>query len=145
MIITLKSFVNRTTQAAMESTSEGALGRSSVKSERLKYSKVGMWSVLLCSGALAFAGLGICIVSAARDRTVSIYGGLLLLLIGTYLMITAVKEKANLDLVEDHFDGVSAQTKDELIRSLVKVNAESPKNILGLIEKLINVVFKEKK
>lgn len=143
MIITLKSFVNRMSEATTQSAAEGPLGRKSIKAEPWKYSKVGMWGVLLCSGAVGIAGLAICIVSAARDRAGSTYVGLLVFLVGMYLMISAVKEKSNLDLIDEHFDNLSIETKDELLRTLVKGNAGSSRDILNLIEKLINLVSKK--
>jgi hypothetical protein len=145
MIITLKSLAKEADETAKHSAADGPLGRKAAVTQDWGYSKVGMWGVLLCSAAVAVTGLAICIVSAARDRTGLIYGGLLILMIGTYLMLAAVKEKANLELIATHFKTLSAESKDEMIQMLVKGNAGASKDILGLIEKLMNVVFKKGK
>ena len=145
MIITLKSLANQAAAVDAESATIGPLGKKAGGVTPLDYSQVGMWGVLLCSGALAIAGLIICMVSALHDRLGLVYAGLVILLIGTYLMIVAVKEKANLDLIAGQFKNLSAQTKDELLRALVKGNIGAASGVLGLIEKLINVVSGQEK
>ena len=145
MIITLKSLADEAAVSGEESVALGPLGRKGVGAQAFGYSKVGMWGVLLCSGGLAITGLVICIVSALNDRTSLIYAGLLILMIGIYLMISAVKEKANLDLIACNFKNLSAESMDELLRTLVKSNAGASRDVLGLIEKLINVVFNKNK
>src|ERR1051326_925751 len=87
MIITLRSLVSKVSELTDRSAVEGQMGRKPATAQDWNYSKVAMWGVLFCSGALAIAGLAICIVSAARDRTIPMYGGMLLLMIGTYLMV----------------------------------------------------------
>ena len=143
MIITLKSLAKEADERAKHSAADGRMGRKAAGAQDFGYSKVGMWGVLACSAAVAVTGLAICIVSAARDRTGVIFGGLLILMIGMYLMLAAVKEKANLELIVAHFKNLSAESKDEMIQMLVKGNAGTSKDVLGVIEKLMNIVFKK--
>ena len=143
MIITLKGFANGLNSTTQDATMGAPLGRRTSKVQDVRYSKVGMWGVLLCSNGLAISGLVLCIVSAFRDSSLSVFAGVLILLIGNYVAISAVKEKASLDLIAVQFRDLSAETRDEIVGGLIKENARSTSGILGLIEMVMNVVFKK--
>jgi hypothetical protein len=144
MIITLKSFADNVEGAFKRRGELGVDQRQEAATiQEINYSKAGLWGVLLCSWGLAILGLALCVVAASRDQTASVVAGALILLIGTYIAISAVKEKANLDLIARHFNNLSAEAKDELIGILVKANADSSQGILGLIETLLNTLFKK--
>lgn len=140
MIITLKNYLHTLDENAREATKGHPLGKKRVASG-LQYSKVGMWSILLCSSAIAIVGLAVCIVSAARDHLVSVVAGIFMILIGIYVMIISVKEKARLDLVTEHFKDLPEETKEEILVYLTKDLSGSTVDILGLIERLLNIVF----
>lgn len=142
MIITVKGFAAKLDETVKEDSLGAPLGRRSSKIQDVKYNKVGMWAVLVCSFGLSISGLAFCIVSALRDNLPLVFAGVLILMIGNYLTIAAVKEKSNLDLIAAEFKNLSAESRDELLEILVKENIGSTGGILKLIEMVMNFVFK---
>jgi hypothetical protein len=144
MIITLKTLVSEIDEDAQKTTEEAYLGRKP-STKHWTYSEVGMWALLICSATLSVVGLVVSIVSAFNERTFAIAVGVFIQLVGTYLLIAAMKEKSNLDFVTKHLQNVSVETRDEIFRTIMKNNSRSSRDILQLIEKLFNVVFKKGK
>lgn len=125
---------------AEKTVQTGELGRDKAEPSAV-YSKAGMWCVLVLCCGLAIAGLVLCIVSAARQNVGAIVVGSLMILIGNYVLIAAVKEKAILDLFADHFKSLSSETQDELSRKWLQNFLDSSGGVLRLIETILNSVL----
>lgn len=125
-----------------ETMQRGQLGPRQAETSAT-YSKAGMWSVLVISCVLAIAGLVMCFAWVGEQNISGIVVGVFMILIGNYVLIAAVKEKANLDLIASHFKNLSPETQDELIRKLFQNSLGSSAGVIRLIETTLNVFFKK--
>lgn len=134
MIITLHGLAR---SLAKTGQSHLALDSRPPPPSRLTYSKAGMRSVLACCSCVVATGLIVCITN--RDHLGLLWSGLVMQLIGVYLLGASVREWHNLDLITKHFDQLSDSAKEEIIGQL----AHTPpyQGVLGLIEQLLNSIL----
>ncbi|MEO0852667.1 MAG: hypothetical protein AAFY15_04090 [Cyanobacteria bacterium J06648_11] len=142
MILTQKSLLEALQQEAIGITKDGPLGGEERPGEEdPHYNKASMWAILVSSTGLALSGAAASAYFAFQGRVLLVFLALILVLVGFYLTLSALREKWSLDLIAKLIETLSAESKQELVMVLIQSNSNSQGGILQLIESILNTFF----
>lgn len=138
MIITVRGLLDAKARDDAKAAEEAEQGQASPTVHQFNYSTLAMNVILGACAVVAIIAFVMLVIAAFKGSIALFSFGLVAFLIAMYQLLISVREKANLDLLANHFAHLSESAKDEVLKKLVDYNAGGSMGMLRIIEILFS-------